>query len=56
MSFGRCYLGRDQAQAKRRFLLRLWLTLPQGIQYREELVQLSEWPTAGFAGSCCQGS
>jgi hypothetical protein len=34
---------------------RPWPSLPWG-PYKEEVAQLSEWPPAGFAGSCCWGS
>jgi hypothetical protein len=56
-SFGRCYLGRGQARARWMFLPRPWSSLPRVMQpCMEKLVQLSEWPPAGFTGSCCRGS
>jgi hypothetical protein len=40
-SFSQCYLGRGQARARLRFLLRPWSSLPWGMQsYKERLVQL----------------
>jgi hypothetical protein len=55
--FERCYLGRGQARARQRYLSRPWPSLPWGMQsYKEEVAQLSEWPPARFAGSCCRSS